>query len=77
MFIDYWLINQYNYIGDVMSNNYYKKIIELVEKKRNNLFKIYNNRIFLKKIINKYLNKYDELLLELYSQYEVFLENKK
>lgn len=60
-----------------MSNNYYRKIIELVEKKRNNLFKIYNNRIFLKKIINKYLNKYDELLLELYSQYEVFLENKK
>jgi hypothetical protein len=59
-----------------MADNDYKKLIEQIEKKRNILLKIYKSSMFSKKIIKKYLNKYDELLLNMYTKYELNLENK-
>ena len=48
----------------------YKELIKIVEDKRLNIFRKYKNAIFFKKFYKYYLNKYDELLLELYTYYE-------
>jgi len=47
----------------------YIELIRLVESKRNNLTKKLNKKILFKKRIYKIINKYDVLLLELYSKY--------
>lgn len=47
-----------------------KELIKIVEAKRYSLYVKYKNSIFFKNFIKIYLNKYDELLLDLYTKYE-------
>ena len=51
----------------------YKEIIKLVEEKRNKTYIEYEKSIFNIKQLMEYINKYDSLLLELYTKYQ----NKK
>lgn len=47
----------------------YLILIKIVEQKRNKLISKRNNKFVSKSLVNKYLNKYNELLLKLYSKY--------
>ena len=67
--VDYWLINQYNIDGDLMD---YKELIKMVEEKRNETYIEYEKSIFNRKQLMDYINKYDSLLLELYTKYHWF-----
>lgn len=51
----------------------YRELIKVVEFKRNELRKKYMKSYFFKKKYLVYLNKYDELLLDLYSKYNKYL----
>ena len=51
----------------------YKDLIKIVEQKRNQLYIEYKKTIFFKKKIKEYINKYDSLLIDLYTKYQ----NKK
>ena len=55
----------------------YKYLIQLVENKRNALYKQYKKSLIFKKIYINYLNKYDALLLDLYIKYEKYLTINK
>lgn len=55
-----------------MSKNEYAYLIKLVEDNRRKLINDLNKGIYSKKIIYIYLNKYDNLLLKLYSKYGEF-----
>lgn len=48
----------------------YKELIKLVEERKKELNKQLNKTIFFKKRIYNVINKYDALLLKLYSKYE-------
>ena len=48
----------------------YKDLIKIVEKRRNKLYREYKKTIFFKKIKKAYLDKYDNLLLKLYTKLE-------
>ena len=51
----------------------YKELIRIVEDKRNMLYRNFKESIISKKTFIEYLNKYDELLLDLYTKYENYL----
>lgn len=51
----------------------YKELIRIVEDKRNRLYRNFKESIISKKIYIEYLNKYDDLLLDLYTKYENYL----
>ena len=51
----------------------YKELIKIVEEKRNKTYIEYEKSIFNRKQLLEYINKYDSLLLELYTKYQ----NKK
>ena len=51
----------------------YKELIKLVEDERNKLFSEYKKTNISKSIFEVYLNKYDELLFDLYTKYENIL----
>lgn len=51
----------------------YKELIRIVEDKRNRLYRSFKESIISKKTFIEYLNKYDELLLDLYTKYENYL----
>jgi hypothetical protein len=48
----------------------YKEIIKMVETKRNEVYLEYEKSIFNRKQIMKYINKYDSLLIDLYTKYQ-------
>ena len=50
----------------------YKELIKIIEEKRKKLYVRYKKTIFFKKILKKYLNEYDELLLKFYTKYKKF-----
>ena len=51
----------------------YKNLIKLVEDKRNKVYKQFKKSKIFKKKYMVYINKYDVLLLELYTKYEKYL----
>ena len=51
----------------------YKEIIKIVEDKRNSIYISYKKTLFFKKLYLKYLNKYDELLFDLYRKFDEYL----
>ncbi|MBP3765681.1 MAG: hypothetical protein J6G98_00675 [Bacilli bacterium] len=55
----------------------YKELINIVENKRNDLYRKYKKSYFFKKVYKIYINKYDELLLDLYMKYENNLTRNK
>lgn len=55
----------------------YKDLIKEIELKRNKLYLDYKKTIIFKKIYKIYLNKYDELLMDLYTKYESIITNNK
>ncbi len=51
-------------------NKEYTYLISLIESHRNEIVKELYSKLGSKKILLKYLKKYDKLLLELYKKYE-------
>ena len=48
-----------------------KELIKIVEERRNNMFYEYKRKILFKKQLKIYLNRYDELLYDLYTKYSI------
>ena len=59
--------------GDYMD---YGELIKIVENKRNEMRRKYMKSIIFKKKYLEYLNKYDNLLIDLYTKYEKYLTIK-
>ena len=55
----------------------YKNLIKEIELKRNNMYIKYKKSFLFKKIYKLYFNKYDELLIDLYTKYESIITNNK
>ena len=55
----------------------YKNLIKEIELKRNNMYIKYKRSFLFKKIYKLYFNKYDELLIDLYTKYESIITNNK
>ena len=54
----------------------YGELIKIVENKRNEMRRKYMKSIIFKKKYLEYLNKYDNLLIDLYTKYEKYLTIK-